>query len=174
YMLEDFNVQLRPIFFKQLKPGTRVVAHGFHMGDWEPDQEIYHKKARRRKIYYWVIPAQVQGKWKFNDITITGLNLKNIRLDIKQNFQKISGTVQISGEEKPLTMARLNGQKIELNWQGEVSGKKLKIEWNGIVHSDRIEGTQITTTGEGKPAASVAWKAVPEKSLAQKKEKENE
>ncbi|MCP4138649.1 MAG: class I SAM-dependent methyltransferase, partial [bacterium] len=45
YMLEDFNVQLRPIFFKQLKPGTRVVAHGFHMGDWEPDQEIYHKKA---------------------------------------------------------------------------------------------------------------------------------
>jgi cyclopropane fatty-acyl-phospholipid synthase-like methyltransferase len=38
YMLPDFNAKLRPIFDKQLKPGSRVVSHDFPIDGWVPDR----------------------------------------------------------------------------------------------------------------------------------------
>lgn len=38
YMLPDFNAKLRPIFDKQLKPGSRVVSHDFAIDGWIPDR----------------------------------------------------------------------------------------------------------------------------------------
>jgi SAM-dependent methyltransferase len=38
YMLPDFNAKLRPIFDKQLKPGSRVVSHDFPIEGWVPDR----------------------------------------------------------------------------------------------------------------------------------------
>ena len=38
YMLPDFNAKLRPIFDKQLKPGSRVVSHDFEIQGWAPDR----------------------------------------------------------------------------------------------------------------------------------------
>jgi uncharacterized protein (TIGR03000 family) len=40
YMGDEFDLLLRPILEKQLKPGTRIVSHRFKMGDWEPDKTI--------------------------------------------------------------------------------------------------------------------------------------
>lgn len=34
YMLPEFNAKLRPIFWKQLKPGSRVVSHDFPIEGW--------------------------------------------------------------------------------------------------------------------------------------------
>jgi cyclopropane fatty-acyl-phospholipid synthase-like methyltransferase len=38
YMLPEFNAKLRPIFEKQLKPGSRVVSHDFQIQGWVPDK----------------------------------------------------------------------------------------------------------------------------------------
>ena len=38
YMGNEFNMQLRPLFYKQLKPGARIVSHRFTLGDWAPDK----------------------------------------------------------------------------------------------------------------------------------------
>ena len=38
YMLPEFNAKLRPIFEKQLKPGSRVVSHYFEIQGWVPDK----------------------------------------------------------------------------------------------------------------------------------------
>jgi cyclopropane fatty-acyl-phospholipid synthase-like methyltransferase len=38
YMLPEFNAKLRPIFEKQLKAGTRVVAHDYGIEGWVPDR----------------------------------------------------------------------------------------------------------------------------------------
>ncbi|HEV2008659.1 MAG TPA: methyltransferase domain-containing protein [Burkholderiales bacterium] len=38
YLLPQINLQLRPRLLTQLRPGTRVVAHDFDMGEWKPDQ----------------------------------------------------------------------------------------------------------------------------------------
>jgi cyclopropane fatty-acyl-phospholipid synthase-like methyltransferase len=38
YMLPEFNAKLRPIFDKELKPGSRVVSHDFEIQGWVPDR----------------------------------------------------------------------------------------------------------------------------------------
>jgi SAM-dependent methyltransferase len=38
YMLPDFNAKLRPIFDRQLKPGSRVVSHDYAVPGWVPDR----------------------------------------------------------------------------------------------------------------------------------------
>jgi protein-L-isoaspartate O-methyltransferase len=40
YLLPDSNLKLQPILEAQLKPGTRVVAHDFGIGDWTPIKTI--------------------------------------------------------------------------------------------------------------------------------------
>ncbi|HEV2008658.1 MAG TPA: class I SAM-dependent methyltransferase, partial [Burkholderiales bacterium] len=38
YLLPEMNQKLRPKIFN-LKPGTRVIAHDYHMGDWNADEQ---------------------------------------------------------------------------------------------------------------------------------------
>ena len=37
YLLSASNVKLRPLLTEQLLPGSRIVAHNYPMGDWEPE-----------------------------------------------------------------------------------------------------------------------------------------
>lgn len=38
YMLLEFNAKLRPILWKQLRPGSRVVSHDFPIEGWPPQR----------------------------------------------------------------------------------------------------------------------------------------
>ncbi len=40
YMGDEFNKLIRPILWKQLRVGARVVSHRFTMGDWPPDKTV--------------------------------------------------------------------------------------------------------------------------------------
>lgn len=40
YMLPWSNEAMKPSFQKQLKPGSRIVAHDFGIEGWEPDQTV--------------------------------------------------------------------------------------------------------------------------------------
>ena len=40
YLLPDSNLKLRPILDAQLKKGTRIVAHDFPIGGWEPVKTV--------------------------------------------------------------------------------------------------------------------------------------
>lgn len=40
YMGDEFDLLIRPILWKQLKVGARVVSHRFTMGHWKPDETI--------------------------------------------------------------------------------------------------------------------------------------
>jgi protein-L-isoaspartate O-methyltransferase len=40
YLLPESNLKLQPILEAQLKPGTRVVAHDFGIGDWTPVRTV--------------------------------------------------------------------------------------------------------------------------------------
>ena len=55
YMLPDVNLKLRPKLQHELKPGSRIVTHGFAMGDWQPTQV---EEVDGEKIYLWVLPAR--------------------------------------------------------------------------------------------------------------------
>jgi protein-L-isoaspartate O-methyltransferase len=38
YLLPDSNIKIRPMLEKQLKKGTRIVAHDFEVGGWKPEK----------------------------------------------------------------------------------------------------------------------------------------
>lgn len=59
FLRPSLNVRLRPKLWRELQPGTRVVAHLYDMGDWKPDK-IEH--VDRRPIYYWVIPDDAPAR----------------------------------------------------------------------------------------------------------------
>jgi SAM-dependent methyltransferase len=53
YLLPEANLRLRPRLLRELKPGTRVVAHSFGMGDWQPEKE---KVIDGLHVYLWTVP----------------------------------------------------------------------------------------------------------------------
>src|SRR5688572_32552636 len=70
YLLPEMNLKLRPKLLA-LKPGTRVVAHDYAMGEWDADEEktlIVPEKTvgdpGKSYIYSYVVPARVAGRWE--------------------------------------------------------------------------------------------------------------
>lgn len=55
YLLPSVNLKLRPRLQKELKPGTRLVSHDFHMGDWAAE---FTRDVGRSRIYLWTIPPR--------------------------------------------------------------------------------------------------------------------
>ena len=61
YMLPWFNEAMKPSFRRQLKPGSRIVAHDFGIEGWEPDETMklpgYEEKIGGYKhqhvLYLW-------------------------------------------------------------------------------------------------------------------------
>jgi hypothetical protein len=53
YLLPDVHLALRPKLLSELRPGARVVAHSFGLGDWKPEREIEFAGAR---IFCWTVP----------------------------------------------------------------------------------------------------------------------
>jgi ribosomal protein L11 methylase PrmA len=53
FLFPDVNLKLRPILWRQLKAGTRVVSNLWDMGpEWPPEKTV---DVEGRKIYYWTI-----------------------------------------------------------------------------------------------------------------------
>ena len=40
YMGDHFNLLIRPVLWRELKVGSRIVSHRFTMGDWKPDKTV--------------------------------------------------------------------------------------------------------------------------------------
>jgi SAM-dependent methyltransferase len=62
YLLSSSNLKLRPILTKQLKPGARIVAHAFSMGDWTPEtvDTFTDAAGSSRTLYLWTADGKVR------------------------------------------------------------------------------------------------------------------
>ena len=57
YLLPDINLKLLPKLLKELKPGTRIVSHNYHFGDWDPIKtETLNSPTGEHVVFYWVVP----------------------------------------------------------------------------------------------------------------------
>lgn len=129
YLLPSVNLKLRPKLLRDLKPGSRVVSHDFDMGSWEPDQKV---EFSGHVVYYWVIPANVTGIWKWNEQS--GNKLHRCELQFEQRFQKINAArLRVDGVEKAVTHIRLSGSNLQFSAD--------KVRFSGTVHGDAIQGS---------------------------------
>jgi len=62
YLLSQSNLRLRPILTRQLKSGSRIVAHAFGMGDWEPEKvdSFTDTSDSPRTLYLWTADGKVR------------------------------------------------------------------------------------------------------------------
>jgi hypothetical protein len=134
YLLPDLNMKLRPKIL-EMKPGTRVLTNSFTMEDWEPDQSV---NVQGRTGYMWTVPAKVAGSWTWQ--TASGPT----ELTLRQNFQKIEGSLKMNGKDLPLKNAKLEGARISFA-AGE--NQASTHEYAGTVNGNTISGTTKIGTG---------------------------
>ena len=142
YLFVWANVKLRPRLISELRPGSRIVAHDFPIGDdWKPDIE---QDVENRTVYLWYVPAQVAGKWD-----ITG-GPQGLTILLQQRFQQIEGTAAVNGRTVPLQNATLRGDAIEFTVA--LDGGKPML-FRGRVNGDKMEP-------RAEAGAMTGWSAV--------------
>jgi ubiquinone/menaquinone biosynthesis C-methylase UbiE len=151
YLLTSVNLKLRPRLIRELRPGTRVVSHSFGMDDWKPDDtkevmvdEISHD------VFLWIIPANASGTWKWT----MAEPKTSWEMNIEQLFQKISGSLSVSGASASLKDAVLTGDKIKFTADRQVNGKTVSFDFEGVVRGHTIAGKVLQN---GKELGE--WKA---------------
>jgi SAM-dependent methyltransferase len=152
FLLEELNLQLQPKLLSELRPGTRIVSHAFDMGDWEPEDMGW---VRDRTFYYWIIPANIAGTWRWSFASSTGEEENHLNLD--QKFQEISGTGTIRDRQIRITESRLKGDQLSFRLRYHSEGHTIVMRFNGRVSGDTIKGSVEV---QGRPWAGIhEWTA---------------
>ncbi len=152
YLLPEMNEKLRPKIL-QLKAGTRVVAHDYHMGEWQPDDnetlsvpEKTVGNPGKSYIYLWYVPANAAGQWQIR-APIGGQTLA-IDLDLSQHFQMLIGNARINDRAAQVQGARVRGEDVTF-WLTVGSGANaVRHEFNGRLQGDTIDGTLRVHAGK--------------------------
>lgn len=118
FLLPSMNLRLRSRFLG-MKPGTRIVANTFGMGDWQADQTVTLEPCERWcTAMLWVVPARVGGRWRtpHGDLTIS------------QQFQFFGGMLG----DQPLQDTRLRGAEIGFTvgttqYSGRVDERRMRV-----------------------------------------------
>jgi hypothetical protein len=143
YLLPSLNLKLRPTILK-MKPGTRIVSHAFSMDDWQPDQT---ESVEGRTAYLWIVPAPVEGTWRWS---IAGSGQKEYELILRQQFQNVEGLVRLdTGKMGQLRNVRLRGDHITFSIY-EITGLSgsIRRDYTGRVSGNTIQGTfRLPDTG---------------------------
>ena len=156
FLLNSVNLRLRPNLLAQLKPGSRVVSHAFHMADWKADKTVRHKKAYGKVMYLWTVPAPVGGTWRWQTKT-PGRQIAN-SMTLQQKFQVVSGAVQFPGSgSAAITKPSLTGTKLSFTAAPRIGKENVNIVYEGTVTGDTIQGTQKWTGGPA--AGTYPWAA---------------
>ncbi len=147
YLLNSVNMKLRPNLLKNLRPGTRIVSYYFNMNDWEPDKRI---EVNNSDIYFWIIPAQVEGKWNWQT------DNRKFAMTAKQEFQKVSLELKADNANLKVEEPLLSGEKLTFTAAHPTDGTT-------YVFSGRVDGNKITgmvQTRKGENFTVENWDAV--------------
>jgi SAM-dependent methyltransferase len=132
FLLPEMNVKLRPKLL-DLKPGTRIVANTFAIGDWSADEisivadSCEHWCTGRM----WIVPAKVAGTWK----------LAQGELTLNQTYQTFSGMLKSTNGAMPVN-GRLRGDQIVFS-----DGR---TQYTGTVAGNVMEGFARTSGVDNK------------------------
>ena len=64
YMGDHFNKLIRPVLWRDLNVGSRIVSHAFTMGDWKPNETItFHSDGGGDyQLHLWTITDEVKRR----------------------------------------------------------------------------------------------------------------
>jgi SAM-dependent methyltransferase len=145
YLLQTINLELRPKILRVLKPGTRIVSHDFSMKDWAADKFAEVKMERRtHSIYFWIVPANVSGTWKWS--SPDGSENDRYVLELDQKFQKINGVLYVNGSPLSIERGELIGDKLRFTVGKVWGGQIVSMSFRGTAKGNSIKGSFRTQT----------------------------
>jgi SAM-dependent methyltransferase len=128
YLLDNVNLRLRPRILDELKPGTRIVSHQFHMLDWTPDDTVLVDTV---PVHFWVVPAKLEGRWSGDGVS----------LHLKQQFQTASGTLEAGGTAVKIGRALIKGSALSFDTTLERNGASTAMHFHATAAGDVLTGT---------------------------------
>jgi hypothetical protein len=154
YLLPGMMHTLQAKLIRELKPGTRIVSHDFTFGDWRPDREVSVDVAEKygtvgqwkSTLFYWIVPARVEGAWR---VTYQALPDEALALDLKQQYQALSGGGTLAGKAVAIQDGRVEADRVSFRLAGPAGA----YDYRGVVEGDRMRGEAV------QGARSVAWTA---------------
>lgn len=153
YLLPGMMLNLRNKIFNELRPGTRVVSHDYHFGDWVADDRITFDVPEKELIngvpsatlYLWTIPAKVSGRWQ---IKVDGVAQAQ-DVEFTQNFHVTNGTLP-NARGLGISDVAVKGEDITFSiWNGSI-----RHHYRGRVKGDAIAGVVNLNGRDAK------WQAV--------------
>ncbi len=161
YLLPEMNEKLRPKILN-LRPGTRVVTHDYHMGEWHADEmrtlDVPEKKVGnpgKSYVYSYVVPAKIAGRWQ-SQIS-SGAQAANWDFDFEQRFQMFDGIARTGGQKITLRVPKLEGDQLSFQFHTKSGDNSTRHEFKGTVKGEFIEGT--LRLGAGAEQKQVPWSA---------------
>ena len=132
FLSPEMNIKLRPRLL-DLKPGTRIVANTFAIGDWNADETstVTEKCEHFCTAQLWYVPAKVAGRWQ----------LSQGELSIKQTYQTFSGTLRADGATLAVA-GRVRGDQIAF-----AAGR---TQYTGTVNGNVMDGFARTSGVDSK------------------------
>ncbi len=100
------------------------------MGDWQPDEKIRHAN---RTLYYWVIPANVEGSWQWQ------VNGNSFTMDTEQTYQEVDVSTRTGSRELTAEEVVLKGKRLNLILNDNESNTR--YIFSGVIEGDTINGT---------------------------------
>ncbi|MBF8255038.1 MAG: Class I SAM-dependent methyltransferase, partial [Deltaproteobacteria bacterium] len=158
YVLPDFMEKLRPKLLKELKPGTRIVAHDYYMSGWFPDRQavltvpekVDANGTDKAYLYLWIVPSIVSGHWRM-DLDLGTARPLPIVLSFNQEYQMLNAAAETVLGALKIESPTLKGE--ELDFFLTVGG--MNYRFTGRVQGDKLEGTAVS----GTAPKSIPWRA---------------
>jgi len=164
YLLPEVVQSLRDRLLTELRPGTRIVSHDYHLGEWRPDASRVvdispsPDKPEDSVIYFWVVPAMLSGKWQWAiTYPLYFDNPVEYSASIAQQFQDIEGSVEVFPVKGRIHDARLSGTRVAFSADVEVGERMIHHDFAGKIDGDRITGT-VKLSGSVNPV-TLPWSA---------------
>lgn len=161
YLLPEMNEKLRPKIL-DLKPGTRVVAHDYHMGEWQADEmhtlDVPEKKVGnpgKSYVYRWIVPAKIAGRWQSQ--IATGAQSANWEFEFEQRFQMFDGVAKSGSQKITLRVPKLEGDQLSFMFFTKPGDSATRHEFKGTVKGELIDGT--LKLGDGAAQKQLPWSA---------------
>lgn len=155
YLLPPVMMALRPRLSTALAPGTRLVSHDFTLGDWSPDRTVKVDVPEKSYgppyslLHLWVVPAFVDGRWqgRFG----SGADEQAYALDLRQQFQRVTGTLTLRGRSVRLESAELDGDRLALVAEVDLPKGRERHQLQAQVRGGRLEGSwRVSPVGGGR------------------------
>ena len=148
YLLSGLVNRLEPKLLRELKPGTRIVAHDYGFAEWKPDRETHISK----NFYLYIVPARAAGGWRLTSALPDRARVYD--LDFEQRFQELRGGARVAGGFLPAFDARLVGSSIAF----VLLEDDISYRYEGRVSGSSMDG--VVRWGYGPRQQESTWRAV--------------